>query len=236
MGQPVYSGTDIPIRLPNPFSGQMTAVSRAGSAPVGAGATVGTKSAMAGMATAFAAMVVVEVVFWLLDKLTGGKLGGQAERLNAEPADMKRSAAHMQDAANAMKQQTGRIDALAKKLEGLWQGASQLRALKDLTAHNTSLSRASDEKAKLGHHVASLADTVARAQQSFLSTMKRYGTAAMQALTSLFGGFMAMVIAGLAVKLVMALLSRVTGEIAGQSAQIRSAISARPPSRPPTQR
>src|SRR5262245_57149448 len=100
MPDPITGGIlNIPIRLPNPMTGQMTTIGAAtgsrGTGTAAGAATAGSKAALTSMGTAFAAMIVVEVVFWLLDKLTGGRLSGQAKHLNAEPADMKRSAADM---------------------------------------------------------------------------------------------------------------------------------------------
>ena len=199
-------------------SGQSGAAANAGA--------VGVKGAMAGMATAFAAAIVVEVVFWLLDKLTGGKLSGSAKMLNAEPADMKQSAVDMQTAAKEMKQQAGTIDALTQKLGGLWQSASQLKAIKDLAEFNKGVATAADQKFKLGDAVTEIAQSVAKGQQSFLDTTKKYGAMAVSALSSFFGGFMAIVIAGLAFKLIMVLVSKVVGEVGSKGNQIRSTAGA----------
>src|SRR5215813_2377137 len=91
--KPMTGGiVNVAPKVANPMAGQ-----------TGAAATAGAKGAMAGMATAFAAAIVVEVVFWLLDKLTGGKLSGSAKKLDAEPADMRKTASEMQATADEMK-------------------------------------------------------------------------------------------------------------------------------------
>lgn len=207
---PTFSGVNLaPPKFEGITSGSGTATAAAGKL-----------GALKGMATEFGAAIVAEFLFFLLDKLLGGRLSGSAKKLDTSPQAMQQTAAQQQTTASAVTKQSSVVGDLAKSMMGgVASSVAAASFFNQILKQSDDSKKSAEVQQKTAEKSIEISDIISNAQGVFMMLVKKFGKSVMIKLNSMFGAFLAIVIATLALKIIMMLVMRLIGQVTGKGDQ-----------------
>jgi hypothetical protein len=182
-----------------------------------AAVAAGKLSAAKGIATEFGAAILAEFLFFLLDKLLGGRLSGSAKKLDASPQAMQGYAAQQQVTAAGVTKQSSMVADLARSmLGGAVTSMAAASFFSEILRHAEASKKASGVQQQAAKTTTEISSTIGQAQGTFMTLVKKFGSKVMVLLNSMFGAFMAIVVATLALKIILALVMRLISRVTGK--------------------